>query len=191
MNIYFLFSSVNDEYICKYIYTKESNKIYSYSYDEGYIVKSEENVYKDLKEIEDKYISKSKKGKSGKKSLPAVVMKKEFSDVRQSLYFLHGNLDDFNNGIPARKRLPEIINPYDMDFEHTDDFDDFGESGFEETTGDFDKSDEDFDDSYNDDVIDKEAYDHDPFADHDSFDDDFDADDRDNYDDDDDDFYRR
>jgi hypothetical protein len=191
MNIYFLFSTVKDEYICKYIYTNESKKVFSYSYDEGYIVKNEESMLKDLSDVEAKFAAKSKGKKAPKKSSGPILIQKEFPDVRQSLFFLNGSLDNFNNGVPSRKRLPEIISPYDMDFESTDDFDDLGERGFEETEGDFDKSkvnfvddpmedDDIFDDSIDDDddFDSRDAYKDDYDLGHDDFDDDDDDDDR-------------
>ena len=33
------------------------------------------------------------------------------------MYFLEGSLEDFKKGIYAHKKLPQIINPYDLDFE--------------------------------------------------------------------------
>lgn len=201
MNIYFLFSNIKNEYICRYIYTKENNKVFSYSYDEGYIVKSEESTYKSLDEIEDTFKSKTSAAKNSKQSNPPKLLQKEFFDVRQSLYYLNGTLENFNEEIPARKRLPEIISPYDMDFEETDSFDDFGERGFEETTGDFkstkpDHDDDSFDDDdsasdvFDEDNFDDQAYSDNAFDESDLYDDDFDGDDRFD-DDDDDDYYKK
>ncbi|MGE5458529.1 MAG: hypothetical protein ACM3RX_09260 [Methanococcaceae archaeon] len=114
MKIYFLFSNVDDEFICKYIYTSENNKVISYSYDEEYIVKSEETAIKSLDHLEEVYEAKWK-GKKGTRT--GQLIKKDYPDVKPALYYLDGTLEDFKEEIPARKRLPQIINPYDMDFD--------------------------------------------------------------------------
>lgn len=119
MVVYFLFSPKDDEHICSYIYTSEKNKLISYSYDEEYIVKTDEPKIKDFKDLEEKYSGKGK----NKKSKPSILLKGEYPDVRDALFFLDGTLEDFKQGIKARKKLPSIINPFDLDFdEDTEDF---------------------------------------------------------------------
>lgn len=121
MKVYFLFKLKNDNYICSYIYNEENSKIFSYSYDEDYIVKTEEPNYKKLEDIEAVFskTSKSKKAKDAN----SLLEKKDFPDIKHALFFLEGNHDDFKAGIQARKKLPQIITPYELDFEEDDKFD--------------------------------------------------------------------
>ncbi|MGE5496675.1 MAG: hypothetical protein ACM3Q2_01280, partial [Syntrophothermus sp.] len=114
---------------------------------------------------------------------------KEYPEARPSLYFLNGSLENFNNGIPARKRLPEVINPYDLDFDESDNLDGI-EDGFGEDTGALGK--DDYEDSFDDDAgFDEDMDDEDAYKENiDSFDDDLDQED-DFDDDDEDDFYRK
>lgn len=119
MVVYFLFSPKDDEHICSYIYTSEKSKLISYSYDEEYIVKTDEPKIKDFNDLEEKY---SNKGKS-KKSKQSILIKGEYPDVKDALFFLDGTMEDFKQGTKARKKLPPIINPFDLDFdEDTEDF---------------------------------------------------------------------
>jgi hypothetical protein len=117
MIAFMLFTQKDDDNICNNIYSEEEGELFNYSIDEDYIVKTEETKYKSIRELElalgDKEKSKKGKGKEKKSQL----VKKEFHDIKQALYFLGGSLDDFKQGIPAHKKLPQIINPYDMDFE--------------------------------------------------------------------------
>lgn len=119
MNIYFVFTPEYEEMICTYIYSSEGGKIISYSIDEDYIVKNEEPAIKSLRQIEDMYAAKQKNVKKGSEA--PVLMKKEFGNINDALFFLEGTLDDFNNDVPARKKLPQIINPYDLDFDEEKD----------------------------------------------------------------------
>lgn len=114
MLVLFLFKPKVNAHICSYIYTVENDHVVSYSFDEDYIVKTDENAFKDLQYVEDHY---SKIIAGMKKDSQPVMVKKEFPDIKAALFYLQGTLDDFNESIPARKRLPQIINPYDMDFD--------------------------------------------------------------------------
>lgn len=115
MNIYFLFNYQEEEYICTYIYSNENNSIVSYSMDEDYIVKTDEPKIKSLKHLEESY--SAAKNKKGDKQNPPQLLQKEFPDIKPALYFLEGTIEDFKEGIPARRKLPQIVNPYDLDFE--------------------------------------------------------------------------
>ncbi|MEI7812378.1 MAG: hypothetical protein WCJ01_08125 [Ignavibacteria bacterium] len=164
MKIYFLFSNVKNEYICKYIYTNEDKKIYSYSFDEGYIVKNEEPLIKSLKQLKEDFDAKLKT--PAKSVNPMVLEHKEFSDVKESLYFLNGSLNNFKYDISARKRLPEIISPYDFDFdEEEEDTETMSEAGFgkkakpDDDMDVFDDADSDDVDFYND-IMDDDKHDH-------------------------------
>ncbi|MCX6149495.1 MAG: hypothetical protein NTX22_03105 [Ignavibacteriales bacterium] len=119
MTAYLLFTSKNDELMCNYIFAEEEIKLFSFSLEEEFIVKAEETKYKTVKELEASYSAKSKTAKSKKQR--SVIVRKEYQDIRQALYFLGSSMDDFKEGIPAHKKLPQIVNPYDMDFEEVDD----------------------------------------------------------------------
>jgi hypothetical protein len=132
MKILMLFRSREEEFRCDYIYVAENNKVYSYSFDEDFIVKSEEKTIKDFKHLEELYPEKSKAKKTKISSLAPLLMKKEFPDAKSALYFLGGTIEDFKEGIPAHKKLPEIVNPYDFDFdEEKDSFEKIIESDLE------------------------------------------------------------
>lgn len=161
MKVYFLFKLKNEEYICSYIYSEEHAKVFSYSFDEDYIVKTEEPTYKKLEDVET-LLSKNSKSKKAKSNNP-VLEKKDFADIKQALFFLDGTHDDFKEGIHARKKLPQIITPYEMDFEEDDEM-----------------KDEDLEDGVDEDKM---------FEDFKGFDED-EEDDLQNFDDDDDDLYR-
>ncbi len=133
MIVYFLFKLKNDDYICSYIYNEENSKIFSYSFDEDYIVKSDEPNYKKLEELETALLKKSKSKKA--KDTPVILEKKDFPDIKNALFFLEGSLDDFKEGIQARKKLPQIINPYDLDFEEGEEFGSLKEEDLESGVG--------------------------------------------------------
>jgi hypothetical protein len=176
MIVYFLFSPKDDDYICTYIYSSEKNKIISYSYDEEYIVKTDEPKVKSCKDLEDKY---SDKGKT-KKGKPPILLQGNYNDIKEALFYLDGTLENFKQLIKARKKLPPVINPFDIDFdeEEIDEFEDMGPVRIDKKVDDpdfmdeFNSSDDENDDEYKDD-----------FGDHD--DDEY----PDKYNDDDDDLY--
>lgn len=133
MKVYFLFTYIDEEYICNNIYAEEEGKVINYSVEEDYIVKAEDPAVKSLAKLEEMYEPRAK-GKKGtrtaaKQENPPKLIQKEFDDVREALYFLEGTLEDFNEEIPARRKLLPIVNPYDLDFEEDkDEFPVFGES---------------------------------------------------------------
>ncbi|HEX2865399.1 MAG TPA: hypothetical protein VHO03_00075 [Ignavibacteriales bacterium] len=134
MKIYFLFKYIDEEYICNNIYAEEEGKVINYSVEEDYIVKTEDPAVKSLSQLEEMYQPKAKGKKGPKTSLkqenPPKLIVKEFEDVREALYFLEDTLEDFNEDIPARRKLLPIVNPYDLDFEDEgDDYSAFGDSG--------------------------------------------------------------
>jgi|WetSurMetagenome_2_1015567.scaffolds.fasta_scaffold528823_2 hypothetical protein len=120
MIAFMVFTQKDDENICNNIYSEEDGELFNYFIDEDYIVKTEEPKYKNVKELELAILDKDKSKKGKSKDKKSQLIKKEFHDIRQALYFLGGNLDDFKQGIQAHKKLPQIINPYDMDFEEGD-----------------------------------------------------------------------
>lgn len=120
MTVYLLFSPREEEHICTFIYTKENGKIISYSFDEEYIVKTDESTIKDFKQLEDAYPAKAKPKKGKKPENNPVLIKKDYPDVKQALFFLEGTLTDYNENIPAHKKLPQIINPYDLDLDENE-----------------------------------------------------------------------
>lgn len=129
MLCYFLFRPKVNDYFCSYIYVQEAGKIVSYSFDDEYIVKSDEKTIKSFGQLEEYIADKNRKSKT--ENQPLKLVQKEFPDVKAALYYLEGSLEDFNESVPARKRLPEIINPYDMDFDDTaDSADSFRDSSF-------------------------------------------------------------
>ncbi|MGE5438868.1 MAG: hypothetical protein ACM3UR_03365 [Bacteroidota bacterium] len=133
MKIYFLFKYIDEEYICNNIYAEEEGKVINYSVEEDYIVKTEDPGVKSLSQLEENYQAKAK-GKKGTKTTakqenPPKLIVKEFDDVREALYFLEDTLEDFNEDIPARRKLLPIVNPYDLDFEDdSSDYSSYGES---------------------------------------------------------------
>jgi len=164
MFAYMLFLKRDDEDICKNIYAEDEDQLFNYTLDEDYIVKSEENKYKNIKELEEAYHDKSKSQKGKKKEGKSKLIKKEYSDIKQALFFLGGTLEDFKQGIHAHKKLPQVINPYDMDFEgKEEDFtpgDDVGDEFNEEKLLDDLKKfqDDDDDDKLFDDTNDDDFY---------------------------------
>jgi len=120
MTVYLLFSPREEEHICTFIYTKEDGKIISFSFDEEYIVKTDETAIKDFKQLEEAYPAKAKPKKGKKPEDNPVLIKKDYPDVRQALFFLEGTLADFQENIPAHKKLPQIINPYDLDLDENE-----------------------------------------------------------------------
>ncbi len=110
METYLLFSPKANSHILTYVYVKENGKIVSYSFDEDYIVKMDEPQIKSVKDLETKF-SKGESENSPK------LIKKEFIDLHESLFFLNGTLENFENGEKYYKKLPQIINPYDLDFD--------------------------------------------------------------------------
>lgn len=157
MTVYLLFSPKEDEHICTYVFTSEKNKIISYSYDEEYIVKEDEPKIKSFSDLEEKY---SDKGKN-KKNKQAVLIKREYPDIKDALFYLDGTLEDFNQEIKARKKLPSIINPFDMDFEEdVEDFSTIGKAALDDDIDgniedsdfmkDFDADEEEDTDNYSD-----------------------------------------
>ncbi|MCU7494474.1 MAG: hypothetical protein HF314_15665 [Ignavibacteria bacterium] len=138
MKIYFLFKYIDEEYICNNIYAEEEGKVINYSVEEDYIVKTEDPAVKSLAQLEEFYQAKAKGKKTtkpaaakqtSKQENPPKLVQKEFDDVKEALYFLEGTLEDFNEDIPARRKLLPIVNPYDLDFEDdSEDFAAFGES---------------------------------------------------------------
>ena len=117
MFAYLLFLKKDNEDICKNIYAEDEGQLFNYTLDEDYIVKAEEVKYKGVKEMEAAFSDKDKTKKGKKKESKSQLIKKEFSDIKEALYFLEGSLEDFKKGIYAHKKLPQIINPYDLDFE--------------------------------------------------------------------------
>lgn len=140
MVAYFLFSPKDDDYICTYIYSSEKNKIISYSYDEEYIVKTDEPKVKNFKDLEEKY---SDKGKS-KKGKPPILLQGNYNDIKEALFYLDGTLENYKQQIKARKKLPPVINPFDIDFdeEEMDDFSGMGPVELEKEVDDPDFMDE-------------------------------------------------
>lgn len=120
MTVYLLFSPREEEHICTFIYTKEDGKIISYSFDEEYIVKTDETAIKDFRQLEDAYPAKAKVKKGKKPEDNPVLIKRDFPDVKAALYFLEGTLTDYQENIPAHKKLPQIINPYDLDLDENE-----------------------------------------------------------------------
>ncbi|MGE5429602.1 MAG: hypothetical protein ACM3QX_00905 [Syntrophomonadaceae bacterium] len=133
MKIYFLFTYIDEEYICDNIYAEEEGKVINYSVEEDYIVKAEDPAVKSLAKLEEMYQPQQKTKKSGKSTAkqenPPKLIIKEFAEVRDALFFLEDTIEDFNEDIPARRKLLPIVNPYDLDFEDdNDDYSVFGES---------------------------------------------------------------
>ncbi len=133
MKVYFLFKLKNEDYTCSYIFNEEHSKVFSYSYDEDYIVKSEESNYKKLEDVETAFSRTSKSKKS--KDANTLLEKKDFPDIKHALFFLEGNHDDFKAGIQSRKKLPKIITPYEMDFEESDEFENLKDDDLEVEAG--------------------------------------------------------
>ncbi|MGE5401079.1 MAG: hypothetical protein ACM3S2_11795 [Ignavibacteriales bacterium] len=166
MKIYFLFKYIDEEYICNNIYAEEEGKVINYSVEEDYIVKTEDPAVKSLSQLEEMFQTKAK-GKKGtktpsKQENPPKLIVKEFDEVREALYFLEDTLEDFNEDIPARRKLLPIVNPYDLDFEDdNNDYSVYGESDTDlEKEGFFEDDDEDgfgpdYDDDDEDDRYDK------------------------------------
>jgi hypothetical protein len=117
MIVYLLFTQKDEEHICNFIYSEADGELNSYSLDEDYIVKAVETKYRSAKELDAAFHDKNKSSKAKSKDKKSQLIKKEYPDIKQALYFLGGNLEDFKQGIPAHKKLPQIVNPYDMDFE--------------------------------------------------------------------------
>lgn len=156
MTVYLLFSPREEEHICTFIYSKENGKIQSYSFDEEYIVKTEETAIKDFKQLEDAYPAKTKPKKGKKPEDNPVLIKKDYPDIKAALYFLEGTLADFQENIPAHKKLPQIINPYDLDLDENEmkgaDIDFDSEVGEDELFSDLDPEEDDENpDTYDDD----------------------------------------
>ena len=122
MFAYLLFLKKDDEEICENIYAEEEGQLFNYSFEEDYIVKTEEVKYKNVKELEAILTGKGKTSTKGKKKeSKSKLIKNECQDIKQALYFLSGSLDDFKQGIHAHKKLPQIVNPYDLDFDGRED----------------------------------------------------------------------
>lgn len=113
MKALFLFSQIKKEQKCKYIYAEEEGTVYNYSLDEDLIVKTEETNYLTLEEIQKDFAQKTK--------TKNILLEQEFPNVKRALGFLGATKSDFDEGIPAFKKLPEIVAPYETEFDKTDD----------------------------------------------------------------------
>lgn len=107
MKFYFIFSKKGEKSTCSAIYSLENGKLFSYSVEEDYIVKSDDAHIKTVEKLLEKY----------KDAKTKVLIEKEYEQPLNALLYLGASIEDFQNQIPARKRLPQIITPYDMDFE--------------------------------------------------------------------------
>jgi hypothetical protein len=107
---------------CTQIYSYESGEVFSYSMDEDIIVKNEEPSFDSLEDLILKFAEKSLRTKS--------LDEKDFVSVNAALRYLNSTQTDFNAEIPHYKRLPEIVNPYDMEFGEDDGYDEEDESQF-------------------------------------------------------------
>jgi hypothetical protein len=113
MKALFLFTQVKKEQKCKYIYAEEDGVVYNYSLDEDLIVKSEEQEFENLEEIKKEFAKKAK--------TKNLLVEEEFAGVKKALGFLGASKEDFDQGVPAFKKLPEIVSPYETEFDKSED----------------------------------------------------------------------